>query len=120
MDLLLVVNTNDLDVSTGDLQLTSGVDGIAQHLRIRLRFFLGEWFLDPRVGVPYFQELLVKNPGTSVVRTIIRDVVVTTPGVATMNNFVTSYDGATRKLDVSFTAITTSGEPLEFTEEFII
>ena len=120
MDLLLTIDDNDLDVSTGDLQLTEGALGIAQHLRIRLRFFLGEWFLDIRLGVPYFQRILVKNPGTSVVRTIIRDVVITTPGVASMNNFKTDYNGATRKLDVSFTAVTTSGEPLEFTEEFII
>ena len=119
MDLLLDT-TNDLNVTTGDLQLTSGLAGIAQHLRIRLRFFLGEWFLDTRLGVPYFEQILVKNPGTSVVRTIMRDVVITTPGVASMNDFVTDFDGATRTLSVSFTAVTTSGEPLEFTEEFII
>jgi hypothetical protein len=120
VDLLLDINSNDLDVTTGDLQLTSGAEGIAQHIRIRLRFFLAEWFLDTRLGIPYFQRILVKNPGTAVVRSILRDVIVSTPGVASMNNFVTDYVGATRTLSVAFTAITTDDEPLEFTEEFII
>lgn len=47
MDLKLDIASDDIDVSTGDLVLVEGTDAIIQHLQIRLRFFLGEWFWIP-------------------------------------------------------------------------
>ena len=121
MDLKLSTADHDLDVSTGDFKLVERAEAVAQHLRIRLQFFLGEWFLDRRVGIPYYQKILVKNPGTNVVRAIMRRVITSTPGVLELRSLSTEYEGTNRKLTVAFTAqVEGSDEPLVFVEEFIV
>jgi hypothetical protein len=119
-DLKLDPVTGDLELSTGDLQIVEGSDAIAQHIRIRLRTLLGEWFLDDRIGVPYIQRILIKNPGTNVVRRILRQVVEQTPGVVDVGAFTTDYDGATRRLSVSFNATVDGDATLEFQDELIV
>lgn len=121
MDIALQTIDHDLDISTGDLEILEGAEAIAQHLRIRLQFFFAEWFLDRRLGVPYYQKILIKNPGTNVVRAIIRKVVTSTPGVLALISLDTAYEGTIRKLTVSFTAkIQGTDEPLVFSQEFIV
>lgn len=113
-------NDLDIDISTGDLVFVEGTEAIAQHLRIRLGFFLGEWMLDRRLGVPYFQHVLIKNPKTSVVRGILRKVILRTPGVLTVSDLLVTYEPTTRIMSVSFTAQVTGDVTLNFDEEFII
>jgi len=121
MDIRLQDAQRDIDISGGDLNLIDGPEAVAQHLRIRFHFFLGEWFLDRRLGIPYFQKILKKNPGTNVVRAIIRRVITTTPGVLALISLDTNYEGAIRKLTTPFEArIEGSDETLSFVEEFII
>jgi len=71
----------ELDLSSGDLQFVTGADAVAQHLRIRLRFFLGEWFLDTRVGIPYFSVFFIKQPNLAAIEAIYRRAIQTVPGV---------------------------------------
>jgi len=120
MDLKLQTIDHDLDVSTGDVEILTGREAVSQNLRIRLQFFLAEWFLDARIGIPYYEKILVKNPGTNVVRSIFRQAITTTPGIAELVSLATDYDGTTRTLSITFTAKTTDDEILEFSEEFII
>ena len=37
------------------------IDALVQKVAIRLRRFLGEWFTDITLGVPYFQKILQKG-----------------------------------------------------------
>ncbi len=119
-DLLLDTTTGDLDLTSGGLELVDGADAVAQHLRIRLRTVLGSWFLDTRIGVPYFERILVKNPDTNLVRRILNEAIVDTPGVSEVRDFNLDYDGATRIATVTFVAVTDLGETLEFTDQLII
>ena len=62
----------------GDLVVnpTTGVtitDSVVQAITIRLKWFFNEWRFAPQYGVPYFEEILVKNPKSLRVRQIIRD-----------------------------------------------
>jgi hypothetical protein len=119
MDLQLD-SDHDLEIGDdGDLILVEDLDSIVQHLTIRLQFFLGEWFLDERIGFPYFEEVLRKAPDLNVVRSLFRDAILTTPGVLAVTELNLDYDGTTRTLSVSFRAATTEG-PLTFDQEFII
>jgi hypothetical protein len=119
MDLKLT--DGDIDVSTGDFQLIDGTEAIAQHISIRLQLFKGEWFLDTRLGIPYFQSILVKNPGSNVIRAIYTEALLETPGVLAVNDLEVTYDGELRKVAITFSALVTeSEEPLNFTQEFII
>lgn len=93
-----------------DLPLVSGIDQISQNLNIRLRFFLGEWYLDTTVGVPYYQFFFVKNPNRIQVETFLKDEIIRTPGVIELTSFSSDFKGTTRDFSVKFSAQTESGE----------
>lgn len=121
MDLKLDPVSGDIDISKGALVLLEGVDAIIQNLRIRLRFFLGEWFLDTRLGVPYFQKLLGQKLNKAAVQSIFRKAILGTSGVKKVSAIQVDYEGISRKLLVRFTATVTGTEmPIKFEEELII
>lgn len=99
MDLLLD-GSGDLDTTAGRLTLTSGAESVRQHWQIRNKFFLGEWFLDRRIGVAFFQQILIKGTPLDHVRDIFRKVLSRTPGVRTVSRFDFTFDGATRELRI--------------------
>lgn len=119
MDLALDPQTGDLLLESGRLRLATGLDAIAQDVTMRLRFFLGEWFLDTRIGVPYFQEILVKNPNIPRVTQLLRQVVQETPGVTSVDRFDFTLDAQARNASVAFTASTTAGQ-LTYDRELIL
>lgn len=120
MDIKLDVD-GDLDISTGDLQLISGVDFIVQSLKIRLQFFQGEWFLDTRLGMPYFQEILVKSTTSKAIAAIYEEAILESPGVLEVHDLLVEFDGATREARISFNAVVEGSDiPLDFSTEFII
>jgi len=117
---LRLTDTGDLYIGDdGDLEIITGLDAIRQDLTLRLQTFRGEWFLDERVGIPYFQDILVKSPDINVIRSIFREAILTTDGVVAIDDLTLDYEGATRKLSISFSAQTTSGT-LTFERELII
>jgi len=119
-DLKLSTLDDDLDLTGEQLSIVDGDDAIVQHLLIRLRMFKGEWFLDTRVGVPYYDSILIKNPDLVVIRSIFRNAILSTPGIANLDALTTAFDAASRKLTVEFTAIKEDGGTLDFSKEFII
>lgn len=108
----------DLEVKNGSLHLTNGDEAVKQHLQQRLRTFLGEWFLDLDVGVPYFQDILVKNPNVNQVDGILKQTILTTPGVVELISFTMNFDSTARALSVEFEYTSYSGEINFFTENF--
>lgn len=104
------LNTDgDVDISQPDLQLTTGTNAIDQHLKQRLKMFLGEWFLDNRIGLPYFQHILKKNPDPIVIDSVYKRQILTTPGILELLSFDLDLDIPTRQLTVSFKAKTSEG-----------
>ncbi len=120
---LKLTTLDDIDFSTEDLEVLDGINAIAQHIRIRLRFFLGEWFLDTRVGVPYYRQILIKGANENIVRETLRRVISETPGVASIEEFSFTFGDAerqARKLVVNFLVKTDTGETLQFNEPLIL
>lgn len=118
---LLLTLAGDLDFSSGGLQIVEGADEIAQKLFTRLQFFLGEWFLDRRQGIPYYEKILIKNPDLVIIQSIFREAILETPGVTSLLDVIqTDLESATRKLSVRFAAQLDSGGILNFDREFII
>lgn len=108
----------DLAIKNSDLQLTTSDDAVRQHLQQRLRTFLGEWFLDLDVGVPYFQDILVKNPNINQIDGILKQKILTTPGVVELLSFTMNFDQSARSLSIEFEYTFYSGEINFFTETF--
>ena len=115
----LIGSDGDLEIQGNTIPLTSGKDAIAQDVLRRLAMFRGEWFRDQRLGLPYFEEILVKNPSLPRVRAIYSEAILETPGVVSVSNLQLDYDPAARSAALSFEARTTDGDVLEFTDVLI-
>lgn len=89
--------------------IIDGADYVRQKLQTKLRLFLGEWFLDLNVGVPYFQDILKKQVSTNVIASIFKDVILETPGVIELQEFVLDYDNIARDLKLDFTVRSETG-----------
>lgn len=112
IDLKLVPQTNDLQFTTFDFSLVDGLEQIAQNLAIRLRFFLGEWYLNITEGVPYYEFILIKNPIQIQVESILKQEILDTKDVLELTGFTSSFDKAKRIFSVRFSCLCISGEEL--------
>lgn len=118
-DIELDIN-NDILLTNGSMSIVRGSDAIVQQLNIRFDFGLGEWFLDKRLGIPFFEEILIKNPDLNRARAIFRQVIVTTPGIDSVLTFSLNFDAGERRMTIDFTAKKTDGEILEYSSDFVI
>jgi hypothetical protein len=109
-DIQLDAATHDLVIATnGDLQMLDGAQRVAQQIKVTLLAFLGEWFLDTSFGVPYLEEILVKNPRPAVINAILRARILDVPQVSRIVSLSLDFDRPRRSLLVTFEADTPEG-----------
>lgn len=82
---------------------------VAQAVLTRLKLMTGEWFLDVTTGTPYREKILGAHRLATADPTI-RARILGTPGVEGLESYFSSYDPATRKLNVSATINTIYGQ----------
>lgn len=110
MDLLLDSLTHDLVFVNGKATVTQTQSEIvAQRLKITLYTFLGEWFLDTSIGVPYFQQILGKNRSKNAVDIIFQNIIAADPGVIEIREFESTMDN-TRGYTMTFSVRVTGNE----------
>lgn len=97
-------NIHDFELSGGDLIPVDGVQAAGQEIKTRLQLFKGEYFLDLREGVPYFQEILKKGVDPARVREIIRQVIESVPGIVDAPEITIDFDRAARTATVVWRA----------------
>lgn len=103
MDILLDKN-GDLFVSKqGDIAIENSV---VQKIKIRLRWFLGEWRWDQEEGLPYFDNILVKNPDIDFIESQIRLKIFEVDEVTEVSNVELTLDKKTRTAHIKFEAKT--------------
>lgn len=103
MDLLLNPNTGDLVFTNGGSPVTQRTATVvAQRLRITLYTFLGEWFLDRTVGVPYYQQIFGKIRTQSAVDLIFQQIITDDPDVIEILTFSSTLDSANRGYSMTF------------------
>ncbi|MBD8680291.1 hypothetical protein [Pseudomonas sp. CFBP 13719] len=102
----------DGDLAMGQVKLLTGYAAaeVAQNVVTRLKFFLGEWFLDTSDGTDWFGSVLGKGSAMASRESVIRRRILLTPGCAGMTAFAVTADIATRELTVSATIVSQSGE----------
>ena len=105
---LSIDTSGDIKVVDGDVVLNTGIESIRQHIEIRLRAFFGEWFLDQRIGVPYFDNVFRKNPDLTVLNAIFTKAILDTPGVNSLQALTFNLISG-RQLQVTFSAVTDEG-----------
>ena len=76
MDVLLNTLTNDRIFVNGQPSITSDLTTtVAQRLKIMLQTFLGEWFLDPTIGIDYFNQIFGKGRKLSAIDLIFQSAI---------------------------------------------
>ena len=108
-DIALNIASNDLVIKNNDLILIDNAERVAQQVLITLRFWLGEWFLDTREGVPYLEYILVKNPNMSHIRQILTEKIQSVEGVKSIVSLDFDFRRVTRELYVDFEVDTDYG-----------
>lgn len=108
-DLKLDPDTWDLVIENFDLATIDGIEAIQQNLGQRLKTFLGEYFLDIRIGLPYFQEIFKKKFNPIVVDTAFKREIIYTEGVIELISFNLEINNATRVLNLNTKVLTTDG-----------
>ena len=106
--------TRDHDIDWNDIRLTQdNSESIAQRIKVRLLRYQGEYFLNENLGLPYFQQILVKGTAKEYIDTLIIDEISETVGVLTIDSFESTVSLAGLYQAV-FVATTTEGETFQF------
>lgn len=87
----------------GDIILN---DSVAQKIRIRLLWFLNEWRWDPEEGIPYFDDVFVKNPNLDAIESVIREKIFEIPEVIEVGDISVTLNSDQRKVTIRFEAKT--------------
>jgi hypothetical protein len=105
------------------LRHLSGIDAVVQGIKVRLKTFRGEWFLNLDHGIPYLERdgvseaeaLLGQKFSEPKARSAFRPAILACPGVQEIVSLSITFDSATRTMTVEFSVRTEFGD--SFVEE---
>ena len=109
MNDLLLDDSHDLDISSGDLKIVTGAARVKQNLLIKLKLWRGEWFLDTEFGTPYLDGVLGKQLSLSGAVAALKQSILEVNDVNAITNFTYQFNRQTRQLDVQFECQTNQG-----------
>jgi len=75
---------------------------LSQRIKHRLQTFRGECYLDRSIGVPYFSEVMKKNPDLGRIRSLLASVISGVEGVVKILSLDVLFSQRTRTLSVKF------------------
>jgi hypothetical protein len=104
----------DLVMVNGDLSPTADVIGgtthpVLQDVQIRLRTFLGEFFMDLTLGMPWRDLMQGATSGQSQLDAVVQNCILTTPGILQLTTYRSSVNTRQRLMSISFSAVSTQG-----------
>lgn len=109
MTVLRSIPKGDLLLVNRTTSVRTGADYATQRVTVSLDVFLGEWFLDKRIGIAYFRDLLVHSPNSDTVRTTFREAIMNTPGIVAVPILNVTLDTTNRIAYVDFAATYDTG-----------
>lgn len=112
-DLEVDANGNVVLTAGSDLSIVTGRQAVMQELRIKLRTFFREWWLDESLGVDYLGEVLIRDFKASQADREIRRNILQVPNVRTVKSIDISVNQSTQTATIR--AIVTdifSNEPI--------
>lgn len=100
---LLLDSGGDLKISdNGEITLTQSA---AQAIKIRLKWFFNEWKFYPPFGVPYYEEILIKNPSKLQTEQLVREQILSVDEVQDVSELEVELNSYTRTMKVNFAAL---------------
>ena len=111
---ILLTREHDLSIGEwGDIALTRSV---RQAVRIRLLWFFREWRFAPALGVPYFEDVFIKNPNIARMRAHVRREVMGVRDVTDIRNLQVDMNAHRRMARISFMVVTSEETYMEEVE----
>lgn len=100
---------NDIHVdASGNLAMVYDSAAIAEHVRQRLMFWRGEWFLNEEAGVDWLRYILGRSPvERPIAEAVIKREILETPGVVAILAWDSHYDERSRGLRITRCVIST-------------
>lgn len=97
---VLLNHGGDLHITEqGDIRLT---ESVRQAVKIRLLWFFQEWRFAPQLGVPYWEEILIKNPNLERIRRIVKNEVLSVEQVNNVRDITINWNKATREVNILY------------------
>lgn len=115
-----IIPKGDLALVNGTTVQISGAAYATQRIGVCLDIFLGEWFLNVLVGMPYFRDVLVHSPNAEVVKSVFRKAIMNTPGIVSVPTVDVELNTSTRKGTVNFVAVYQDGTVITQARDLII
>lgn len=109
MDILLD-SSGDIALNRADIVLS---DSVCQKISIRLRWFLNEWKFNKNAGVPYYEEIFVKQYDIENVKQLLEEEILSVDEVDEISSLEASVDIENRALSVSCSVVLTDGEEVK-------
>jgi hypothetical protein len=94
----------------------SELEFLAQRVRSVISIFLGEWFLDQSLGIPYIPKTDMKTGHRAILETALRTKITAIKGIKKLIYVNSVYQPKGRELYIDFAAETDKGETLEMKE----
>jgi hypothetical protein len=109
IDIALDKLTHDLVLIDNDLVLLDGAERVRQHLAIKLKLWVGEWFMDTEFGTPYLSDILGKQVSLAGSVAALKKSISEVDGVQSITRFEFDFNRSARNLDVNFDVQTPYG-----------
>lgn len=82
--------------------ITTKAESLKQRIESHLRMFKGEVYDNEDAGVPYYSEVLVKNPDIASTKALLIYQTSLVDGVSKVNSFAVDFDSQAREFRVSY------------------
>lgn len=94
----------DARLVSGDLpgftSFVTGADAVVQRIKFRILTHRGEWFADPRVGLPWMEWVRRKPLPLPIIHATVREEIARTPGVTRILHSEATFDGEARRVSI--------------------
>ncbi len=107
---ILLDDDGDIVLDEQGLHWVSGLQAVVQAARIRMLFFLGEWFLNLDVGIPYNEDIFFTNFNEAAARAAFTAAIMDVPGVISVNTLTFDINAQARILTVTWSATCAFGD----------
>lgn len=101
---------HDTHLRGSSLAIVRDADYVTQAIRTKLLLYQGEWYLNLKAGVPWFQEIFVAPANIGRADELIQAEILSVEGVQYLSKYDSSFDAGVRSLTVTFDAVTDFGE----------
>jgi len=101
MDFLLDLVTWDVPIEGGKLaEVMDPLAEMRQRVGIAIKLLLGEWPYDAKRGLPWIEEILVKEPNLNQIQSRFRAYILSIEGILSIRSLVISLDDSTGMLTI--------------------